>query len=200
MTDTVQIYELVWVALALSTLSQHARALLGYRRERKDLKRLGVDELTDHLVNTSVGLESFLLVVQQFFLTPGLMGLFRPEAPGGLTVARLTGIGFLLAGQTTLNIFSRWHSWRHRTEIRMAKESHELDPATLEVIAAEFKTDSGSTLRDLAERMEDGIKRLEAKAEIVAANLKESEARADAVENGEPGEAADAASQSEGGS
>lgn len=200
MTDTVQVYELVWVALAFSTLSQHVRALTGYRRERKNLKRLVSDELTDYLVNTSIGMETFLLVVQQFFLIPGLISLFRPDVPTGWTVVRLVTIGFVLAGQATLHAFSRWHSHRHRREIQMAKESHELDPDVLEVIAKEFKTDSGSTLRDLAERIESTVKRMEAAAVVVAADLKDSEARADAVSNGEPGEAADAASQSEGGS
>ena len=181
MTATVQFYELVWVALALSTLGQHGRALVGYRKERKELERLKLNGLMQHLVTTSIGLELFLITVQQFFLAPGLIALFRPQAPPGWTVIRVITIGFVLAGQATLNIFSRWHAWRHRKEIQMAKESHELDPDVLAVIAAEFQTDSGSTLRDLAERMEAGIQRMEAAAAVVAENLKDSEARADAA-------------------
>lgn len=199
MTETVQLYELVWVALAISTLSQHGRALMGYRRERKELQRLKLNGLMQHLVVTSIGLEVFLIVVQQFFLAPGLIALFRPPSPPKWTTVRIVTIGFVLAGQATLNIFSRWHAWRHRKEIQMAKESHELDPDVLAVIAKEFQTDSGSSLRDLAERMEAGIQRMEAAAAVVAANLKESEGRADAVAadtESETGAAADAASQS----
>lgn len=199
MTDTIQAYELIWVALAISTLSQHGRALMGYRRERKELERLKLNGLMQHLVTTSIGLEVFLITVQQFFLAPGLIALFRPQSPPGWTRVRIITIGFVLAGQATLNVFSRWHAWRHRKEIQMAKESDELDPDVLAVIAKEFQTDSGSTLRDLAERMEAGIQRLEAAAAVVAENLKDSEARADAVAEdieSDPGAAADAASQS----
>lgn len=94
----------------------------------------------------------------------------------------------------------------------------------LDYVVSQFKTDSGTSLRDAVERLERSAERSEAAAKViaenlviskgivegvaedlviakvavagVAANLADSQVRADEVIEGQPGEAADAGAQS----
>lgn len=76
-------------------------------------------------------------------------------------------------------------------------------------LVEQFTTDSGTSLRDAVDRLEAGVARMEEAAQVIAENLvvstgkieavaddlEKSQARADKVTEGSPGEAADAGAQ-----
>lgn len=75
----------------------------------------------------------------------------------------------------------------------------------LHKIDVEFRNDHGHSLRDATDRVETMLRatgasglRLETDTVAIRADLSDQHARADAVDGKEPGEAADAASRSEG--
>lgn len=169
--------------------------------------------------------------------TAGLIALFWPGPDQPLRTSNVINTFILIASNFTAVWLIRLLR-DYAQDLRVQKSNKE----TIDEVLAQLKTDSGSTVRDAvdrleelanelaaavaangatADRLESLVSTLGAKADAaadaarviaenlavakervegVASDLADSHLRADAVANGEPGEAADAASQSEGGS
>jgi hypothetical protein len=193
MVPSIQWYEVVWMGAVVYTIIAHSRLRRRFTEEKDYQIAQGQNGILGYIADTGIYVQTHLRRVQYPFAVLGIYSLLRtprasPTWHTWFFVALIISAEFGLVRVATLI------AQRHDGELKLARSL--IDKGMLN-LTAQFGTEQKDSMRNLMDRVEKMLDRLEAGAVVVAQDLRDRYQRADAVHpESSPGAAADAASQS----